>query len=109
MSDTNSPTYIAASAPILTDEFLGAVVCSEQDGLKRWHKRPGETVQLKAHVWNFGDTASGAFAYRWLYDGAVISTGRHDGLGVRRTRRNPAFNAVARQWKQPDHCIRDRP
>lgn len=61
------------------DEFLGAVVCPEQDGIKRL-PRAGETVELKAHVWNFGDTASGAFDYRWLYNGTVVSTGRHDGL-----------------------------
>ena len=62
------------------DEFKGAVLCPGQDGLKRWPD-VGETVELRAHVWNFGDTASGSFAYRWLSDDIVISSGRHDGLG----------------------------
>lgn len=71
--------FHGGECPYPYDEFLGAVICPEQDGFQRW-PHAGETVYLKAHVWNFGDTASGAFAYRWLYDGAVISTGRHDGL-----------------------------
>ena len=61
------------------DEFKGAVLCPGQDGLKRW-PNAGETVELRAHAWNFGDTASGAFGYRWLVDGAVVSEGRHVGL-----------------------------
>ena len=62
------------------DEFKGAVLCPGQDGLKRWPDA-GETVELRAHVWNFGDTASGEFDYNWRVDGAVVSSGRHDGLG----------------------------
>ena len=61
------------------DEFLGAVVCPEQDGIKRWPD-VGETVQLIAHVWNFGDAASGPFDYHWSIDGATVETGRFNGL-----------------------------
>ena len=60
-------------------EFLGAVVCPEQDGIKRWPDA-GETVELIAHVWNFGDTASGPFDYRWGMDGSILLTDRHEGL-----------------------------
>ena len=40
------------------DEFLGAVVCPEQEGAKRWPD-VGEPVNLIAHVRNFGDTRFG--------------------------------------------------
>lgn len=61
------------------DEFLGAVVCPEQDGVKRWPDA-GETVDLIAHIWNFGDTASGPFNYRWSIDGEIVETGRRESL-----------------------------
>ena len=67
------------ACPYPFDEFLGAVVCPEQDGAKRWSDA-GETVELRAHVWNFGDRASGAFDYRWSVDDAIISSGQHSGL-----------------------------
>ena len=44
--------------PYPHDRFEGATVCPDQAGIKRWPD-PGETVELIAHVWNFGDTASG--------------------------------------------------
>ena len=65
--------------PYPYDEFLGAVVCPEQSGLKRWPD-VGETIELIAHVWNFGDTASGPFDYRWSVDGEAVANGSHDGL-----------------------------
>ena len=65
--------------PYPHDEFLGAVVCPEQSGLKRWPD-VGETVELIAHAWNFGDTASGPFDYRWSIDDEAVADGRHPGL-----------------------------
>ena len=65
--------------PYPHDEFLGAVVCPEQSGLKRWPD-VGETVELIAHAWNFGDTASGPFDYRWSIDDEAVANGRHPGL-----------------------------
>ena len=65
--------------PYPHDEFLGAVVCPEQSGLKRWPD-VGETVELIAHAWNFGDTASGPFDYRWSFDGQAVANGHHEGL-----------------------------
>ena len=38
-------------------------------------------MELIAHVWNFGDTASGLFEYEWTMDGKALSKGRHEGLG----------------------------
>ena len=66
-------------SPYPYDEFLGAVVCPEQSGLKRWPD-VGETVELIAHAWNFGDTASGPFDYRWSVDDEAVANGRHPGL-----------------------------
>ena len=65
--------------PYPHDEFLGAVVCPEQLGLKRWPD-VGEEVELIAHVWNFGDAASGPFDYQWRIDGEAAANGRHEGL-----------------------------
>ena len=61
------------------DEFKGPVVCSEQDGMKRW-PNAGETVELVAHVWNFGDTSSGPFKYEWTINDRLHNTNYHDGL-----------------------------
>ena len=66
--------------PYPFDEFKGPVVCPEQDGIKRWPD-PGETVELTAHVWNFGDTASGPFEYEWKMNDTLLNASRHDGLG----------------------------
>ena len=65
--------------PYPFDEFRGAVVCPDQDGIKRWPD-PGESVELIAHVWNYGDTASGPFEYEWKRDDRSLETGRHEGL-----------------------------
>ena len=61
------------------EEFKGPVLCPGEEGLKRWPET-GESIDLIAHVWNFGDTASGPFEYVWSIDGTTTSTGRHDGL-----------------------------
>ena len=60
-------------------ESKGAVVCPEQVGITRWPVS-GESIHLIAHVWNFGDTASGSFEYQWLLDKEVVGTGIHTGL-----------------------------
>ena len=60
-------------------EPKGPIVCPEQDGIKRWPD-DGETITLIAHVWNFGDTASGPFEYEWRMNDAPIATGNHSGL-----------------------------
>ena len=65
--------------PYPFDEFMGAVVCPDQSGIKRWPD-PGESVELIAHVWNFGDAASGPFEYEWERDDRSLMTGLHDGL-----------------------------
>lgn len=74
-------TYFANQyeCPYPFDEPRGPIVCPEQDNVKRWPDA-GETVDLRAHIWNFGDTASGPFNYRWLLGEIVVSTGRHEGL-----------------------------
>ena len=61
------------------EEFKGPVLCPGEEDLKRWPET-GESIDLIAHVWNFGDTASGPFEYVWSIDGTTTSTGRHDGL-----------------------------
>ncbi len=65
--------------PYPFDEFRGATVCPEQEGIKRWPDA-GDPVELIAHVWNFGDTASGPFDYAWEMDGATVRSGRHEGI-----------------------------
>ena len=65
--------------PYPLDEFRGAIVCPEQDGIKRWPDA-GDPVELIAHVWNFGDKESGPFDYRWEMDGEPVKLGRHEGI-----------------------------
>ena len=60
-------------------EDRGPVLCPGEESLKRWPDT-GERVELTAHVWNVGDTASGPFRYRWSRDGETIRTGEHAGL-----------------------------
>ena len=59
--------------------FWGSMLCSSQNNIKRWPD-PGETVELIAHVWNFGDVASGTFDYEWKIDGRPIVKDQHNGL-----------------------------
>ena len=59
--------------------FLEVVPCPGQENLKRWPD-PGETVELIAHVWNFGDAASGTFDYEWKIDGRTIAKDQHNGI-----------------------------
>ena len=59
--------------------FLEVVPCPGQEDLKRWPD-PGETVELIAHVWNFGDAASGTFDYEWKIDGRTIAKDQHNGI-----------------------------
>ena len=61
------------------DPLLEVVPCPGQENLKRWPD-PGETVELIAHVWNFGDAASGTFDYEWKIDGRPIVKDQHNGL-----------------------------
>ena len=59
--------------------LIEVVPCPGQEKLKRWPD-PGETVELIAHVWNFGDAASGTFDYEWKIDGRPIVKDQHNGL-----------------------------
>ena len=61
------------------DENVGVVACPGQEDIKRWPD-PGETVELIAHVWNFGDVASATFDYEWKIDGRPIVKDQHNGL-----------------------------
>ncbi|MXZ90547.1 MAG: hypothetical protein F4W95_02785 [Chloroflexi bacterium] len=61
------------------DAVRGGIVCPEQDGIKRW-PHAGETVTLIAHIWNFGDTASGPFGYEWKLNDQPVTAGNHKGL-----------------------------
>ena len=61
------------------DPLLEVVPCPGQENLKRWPD-PGETVELIAHVWNFGDDASGTFDYEWKIDGRPIVKDQHNGI-----------------------------
>ena len=66
------------------DEFIGAVGCPEQEGIKgikRW-PQSGQMVELVAHVRNFGDVHSPAFTYEWAEDGKTINANVHQGLGA---------------------------
>ena len=65
--------------PYPLDEFRGAIVCPDQEGIKRWPVA-GDPIELIAHVWNFGDTASGPFDYEWEMDGEPVKSGRHEGI-----------------------------
>ena len=58
------------------DENVGVVACPGQEEIKRWPD-PGETVELIAHVWNFGYVESGTFDYEWKIDGRTIAKDRH--------------------------------
>ena len=73
-------TYLGDQAcPYPFDESKGPVVCPEQDGIKRWPSA-GETIELTAHVWNFGDTGSGPFGYAWKMNDTLLRVSRHSGL-----------------------------
>ena len=61
------------------DEPKGPVLCQDDPSIKR-NPAPGDTVQLIAHVSNFGDTDSEQFDYSWRFDGDVIETGTLEGL-----------------------------
>ena len=65
--------------PYPFDEFMGAVVCPSQEGIKRWPD-PGETIELTAYVWNFGKSASGPFDYEWKLNDEMLEAGWHKGL-----------------------------
>lgn len=60
-------------------EPKGPVVCPDNQGVKR-NPEPGETVQLIAHVRNFGDADVGQFDYVWRVEDQVLETGNHEGL-----------------------------
>ena len=61
-----------------TSDF-GPVLCDDRDGKKRWPE-PGELVELKAHIKNYGDEPSAPFSYYWTIGSAIVNTGRHEGL-----------------------------
>ena len=71
--------FSSGDCPYPFEQFRGATVCPHQAGIKRWPD-PGEPIELIAHVWNFGDTASGPFEYVWKMDGVSVATGVHGGM-----------------------------
>ncbi len=71
--------FSSGDCPYPFEEFQGATVCPDQSGVKRWPD-PGEAVELIAHVWNFGDTASGPFDFEWKSDDRTLMKGLHEGL-----------------------------
>jgi photosystem II stability/assembly factor-like uncharacterized protein len=48
---------------------------------KQWPD-PGETVTFTAHVINKGDSASGPFGWRWIFDGQVVDSGQEANLSA---------------------------
>ena len=65
--------------PYPFDEFKGAVLCPGQADMKRWPD-PGESIELTAYVWNFGNWPSGPFDYEWKLNDETLEAGRHEGL-----------------------------
>ena len=65
--------------PYPFEEPRGPVLCQDDRSIKR-NPAPGDTVQLIAHVSNFGDTDSEQFEYSWRFGGEVIETGIHEGI-----------------------------
>ena len=65
--------------PYPFDEFKGAVVCPSQEGIQGWPE-PGESIELIAYVWNFGNRPSGPFDYEWRLNDETLEAGRHRGL-----------------------------
>ncbi len=74
----NDISYLDCITPIDPDQD-NISYCSSSDDLKRWPD-PGETVQLFAHIANFGDTASGPFNYDWKLNNQISNAGVHPGL-----------------------------
>ena len=70
-----------SGCPYPVDEFIGVMDCPGQEGLQRTPS-PGQTVQLTAHVWNFGDEPSPAFRYQWRIDNVVTEESEHEGLAA---------------------------
>ncbi len=61
------------------DKPQGPVVCPFNEDVKR-KPEPGETVQLIAHVRNFGDADVGEFDYVWRVEDQVLESGTHEGI-----------------------------
>ncbi len=61
------------------DVFIGAYDCETGQDVKRWPD-PGETVELIAHIKNYGDSPSGTFNWHWEVDNTLVHSGVHDGL-----------------------------
>ncbi len=65
--------------PYPFDGPMGSVLCDDAPDIKR-NPEPGETVQLIAHVRNFGDSDAGQFDYVWRAEENVLETGTHESL-----------------------------
>ena len=61
------------------DQPMGPIVCPDNVDAKR-NPEPGETVQLIAHVRNFGDADVGQFGYVWRVADQVLESGIHEGI-----------------------------
>ncbi len=104
--------------PYPFEEFVGVVDCERDVEIKRWPD-PGDTVELIAHVRNYGDTPSGPFAWQWKIDDEVLIAKDHDGLdGGKRTRfkmtmtwpdsdENPVVEFVVDPLDQVEELIED--
>ena len=71
--------FRGGDCPYPYDEFKGAVVCPSQEGIQRWPD-PGESIELTAYVWNFGNRPSGPFEYEWKLNDETLESGRHGGI-----------------------------
>ena len=54
---------------------MGPIVCPDNVDALRRNPEPGETVQLIAHVRNFGDADVGQFDYVWRVEDEVLEIG----------------------------------
>ena len=71
--------FHGGDCPYPYDEFKGAVVCPSQADIKR-SPEPGESIELTAFVWNFGNMPSGPFDYEWKLNDETLEAGHHEGL-----------------------------
>ncbi len=80
LQETQRPEKPSAS-PDLDVRFIERTLAYAYNERQKWPE-PGETVTFTAHIANFGDASSGAFAYSWAIDGIVLDQSTHPGLAV---------------------------
>ena len=62
---------------------MGPIVCPDNVRCVKSNPEPGETVQLIAHVRNFGDADVGQFDYVWRVEDEVLEIGTSRQPGIR--------------------------